>query len=377
AQPTTITPNLAEPEKSKTREILRRRQPPDFSLLIITTIYTVSVMAANARFDSHSASSSEPAFSGAYSNRKRGTVSSGFVVTRSGGSVPIATGNLSTLSQCLSLEPIPIGDLKIDRSVELKRVMGLIVGGTSEELCSGAAVSAHSKPSSPLSVAEDLKRGRASKLDEHLHKLDKYCDGVIAKKTQRNELMTNDQTGALNSKIGTQIYRNPTELVNQRVEDRPKSVLLNKRVRTSVAETRAECRSNGIRRQPVVMAKDRDLRKENDGESDISEEKVLRLPAGGEGWDKKMKRKRSVGAASTRSMDNNEELKRTSQNEAASEPMLQSNNSHAYSLGASNSTGTTHKMDNKLEGPSLPNGSRARLPPRNELEEPTRDLTDG
>jgi hypothetical protein len=75
-------------------------------------------------------------------------------------------------------------------------------------------------------------------LDESLHKLDKYCDGVISKKPQRSEIMNSDQAGALNSKTGTQIYRNPTELVNQRVEDRPKNVLLNKRVRTSVAETR-------------------------------------------------------------------------------------------------------------------------------------------
>lgn len=75
-------------------------------------------------------------------------------------------------------------------------------------------------------------------MDEHLHKLDKYCDGVNSKKPQRNELLPNDQAGALNSKIGTQIYRNPIEVVNQRVEDRPKNVLLNKRVRTSVAETR-------------------------------------------------------------------------------------------------------------------------------------------
>lgn len=83
-----------------------------------------------------------------------------------------------------------------------------------------------------------FNRGRASKLDERLHKLDKYCDGVNTKKTQRNESLTNDQAGSTNSKIGTQVYRNPAELVNQRVEDRPKNVLLNKRVRTSVAETR-------------------------------------------------------------------------------------------------------------------------------------------
>ncbi|KAI3809265.1 hypothetical protein L1987_25236 [Smallanthus sonchifolius] len=364
-------------------------------------------MAANARFESPSVSSSEPVLSGPYSNGKRGTAgpnldrsgsfregtesrmfSSGFVVTRSGGSASVASGNLPALTQCLSLEPIQIGDRKTDRSVELKRVMGIIVGSTTKENSSGVAVPAHSKPSSPLSVAEDLKRlrssvvdtcntarGRASKLDEHLHKLDKYCDGVMAKKTQRNESMTNDQAGALSSKTGIQIYRNPTELVNQRVEDRPKNVLLNKRVRTSVAETRVKLWSNDLRRQPVVMAKDRDLLKENGGESDILEEKIQRLHAGGEGWDKKMKRKHSVGMASTKSMDNNGEPKRTIQDKAVSEHVLQSNDTHPYRLGASNGTGTTHKMDNKSEGPSLPNGSRARLSPRNELEGPTRDPT--
>lgn len=72
-----------------------------------------------------------------------------------------------------------------------------------------------------------FNRGRVSKLDEHLNKLDKYCEGVLSKKTQRNEFMANDKSNALNLKV-----------VNQRVEDRPKSVLLNKRVRTSVAEIR-------------------------------------------------------------------------------------------------------------------------------------------
>ncbi|XP_076894510.1 uncharacterized protein LOC143546816 [Bidens hawaiensis] len=316
------------------------------------------------------ASSSEPP----YLNGKRGpsldrserTFSSGFVVTRSGASALVAaSGSLPTLSQCLSFEPIQIGDLGIDRSAELKRVMGIIAGSTSEENSS--------KNSSLLSVAEDLKRlrssvvdtcntarGRVSKLDDHLHKLDKYCDSVIVKKTQRNEFMANDKADALNLKI-----------VNQRVEDRPKSVLLNKRVRTSVAETRAECRSNGLRRQPVVMTKDRDLLKENDGELDNLEEKIPKFPAGGEGWDKKMKRKRSVGTVSTRSMDSNGEPKRTAQDKAASEPVLQSNDTHSYRLGASNGTGTTHKMDNKLKGPSLPDSSRACESPRNELEGPT------
>ncbi|KAI7730244.1 hypothetical protein M8C21_023081 [Ambrosia artemisiifolia] len=362
-------------------------------------------MAANARFES--ASSSEPGFSGSYSNGKRGSVgpgldrsgsfregsegrvfSSGFAVTRSGSSASGAAGGLPPLSQCLSLEPIPIGDRKSDRSVELKRVMGIIAGSGSEDSSSGAAGSGHSKPSSPLAVAEDLKRlrssvvdtcntarGRASKLDERLHKLDKYCDGVNTKKAQRNEMLASDQAGSLNSKIGTQIHRNPTELVTQRADDRPKNVLLNKRVRTSVAETRSEFRSNGLRKQSVVMAKDRDSFKDNVGESDILEEKVQRLPVGGEGWDKKMKRKRSVGTGCTRSMDNNGDPKRTIQNKSVSEPVLQTSDTHPYRLGASNGTGNTHKPDNRSEGSSLSNGSRARMSPRNELEGVSRDIT--
>lgn len=78
------------------------------------------------------------------------------------------------------------------------------------------------------------------------------------------------------------------------------------------------------------MAKDRDTVKDTAGESDISEDKIQRLPVGGEGWDKKMKRKRSVGTVSTRPVDNNGEPKRTVQNKVVNEPVLQSNDTHPY-----------------------------------------------
>lgn len=368
-------------------------------------------MAGNARFESPSASSSEPGFSGTYSNGKRTTHSlsggpnldrsgsfregaesrlfnSGIAVSRGGNSSMVASGHFPPLSQCLSLDPIPMGDRKIDRSVELRRVMALFIGSTTEDNnSSGTSGPSNLKSSPPVAASEDLKRfrssvadtcitarGRASKLDEHLLKLDKYCDSVISKKPQRNELVTNDQSGGLNAKIGTQIYRNPTELISQ---DRPKNVLLNKRVRTSVAETRAEYRNNGLRRQNVAMVKERELVKDNNGEPDMLEDKIQRLPAGGEGWDKKMKRKRSVGAVFTRPMDTNGEPKRNLQNKVASESSLQSNDAHPFRLGASNGTGNMHKLDNKLEGTS--NTSRARLSPRNETEGPgvPRDLVGG
>ncbi|RVW37001.1 hypothetical protein CK203_099625 [Vitis vinifera] len=50
-----------------------------------------------------------------------------------------------------------------------------------------------------------------------------------------------------------------------------------------------EGRSSGPPRQTMVMAKDRDMLKDGGVGSDLVEEKIRRLPAGGEGWDKKMK----------------------------------------------------------------------------------------
>lgn len=70
-------------------------------------------------------------------------------------------------------------------------------------------------------------------MDERLRKLDNYYEDLTSKKQKRNELTSIDRSSALNLKMGAQVYS-----MNQRVEDRPKNILLNKRVRTSVAESR-------------------------------------------------------------------------------------------------------------------------------------------
>lgn len=73
-------------------------------------------------------------------------------------------------------------------------------------------------------------------MDEHLHKLNKYFEAMTSKK--RNELLANERPVGSNLKMGNQMHRNSSDLVHQKLEDRPKNVILNKRVRTSVAETR-------------------------------------------------------------------------------------------------------------------------------------------
>lgn len=354
-------------------------------------------MAGNARFESTSGSP-ELGFVGNYPNGPRGSYP-GLSLDRSGsfreggesrvfgsgtGISRASGGNLPPLSQCLMLEPIIMGDQNYTRSGELRRVLNISVGSASEENSFGVA---HSRPS-PLVATEELKRykesildannkarGRGRKLDQHLLKLNKYFEAVNSKKQQRNEFSTNERSGGLNLKMGTQIHRNPPDLAAQRITDRAKNAVLNKRVRTSVAETQAEFRSNGLARQPLVMAKDRDMLKDISPGSDLVEEKIRRLPAGGEGWDKKMKRKRSVGTAFTRPVDSDGELKRPMHHKVSNESGLQSCDAHNFRSGSTNGNSGTNKSDSS----SSPATSFARTMPKHEQEKATitRDLTAG
>lgn len=73
------------------------------------------------------------------------------------------------------------------------------------------------------------------------------------------------------------------------------------------------------------MGKDRDIMLKDVGEGfDTIEEKIRRLPVGGEMWDRKMKRKRSVGTVSTRPIDGDVEPKRVMHHKYKNEPALQS-----------------------------------------------------
>lgn len=350
-------------------------------------------MAGNGRFNLTSASS-DSGFVGNYTNGPKGSYTgptmdrsgsfressdtrifgSGKGASRGTGAV---VGDLPSLSQCLMPEPIVMSDQKYPRSGELRRILGLTVGSTSENSF-GAA---HLKSSLHLSmdelkkfrdsVAETCNRAsaRAKKFDEYLHKLTKYSEGIPSKKQQRNEQLTNERLGGSR----TQIHRGPSDLVTQKTEERPKNSTLNKRVRTSVAETRAEYRNIALARQPMTV-KDRDMLKDSNADSDMAEEKIRRLPAGGEGWDKKMKRKRSVGAVISRPLENDGEPKRMLHHRLASEPGLSPSDSHGFRSGISSGAGSINKSD----GSSLA-GSNARTMLKNEQEKSalSRDPTAG
>lgn len=357
-------------------------------------------MAGSVRFEMSSASPEELAFAGSYPNGLRGNYPGASLdrsgsfregsesrMFSSGGCTPrgsaSSTGNLPPLPQCLMLDPITMADQKCPSLGELRRVLGVSFGGTAEDNAFGTA---HLKPHPPVAT-EELKwvktsvldasnkaRVRAKRLDESIDKLNRYCEALNLKKQQRNEFITNERSGGSNlPKMGAQMNRNSSDLMNQRLEDRTKTVVMNRRVRSSVTEIRAEGRSNMLTRQPVVMGKDRDMLR---GEgSDVVEEKIRRLPAGGEAWDKKMKRKRSVGTVFSRPMDGDAELKRNLHHKPADEPGPQASDAQGFRSGSFNGGNGINKLDSN----SLSANANARVVLKNELDKVSlsRDLMAG
>ncbi|KAM1702834.1 hypothetical protein ACFX1Q_028156 [Malus domestica] len=355
-------------------------------------------MAGGARFEMSSASPEDLAFAGGHPNRLRGNypgssfdrsgsfreggesqmLSSGASTPRGNGTL---AGNLPPLPQCLLLDPITMGDQKFTPLGELRRVLGIPFGGSVED---NPCEAANLKPHTPVAT-EDLKwfkdgvlvasnkaRVRAKRLDESIDKLNRYCEALNLKKQQRSEFITNERSGGSNLlKVGAS--RNSSDPMNQRLEVRNKSVVMNRRVRSSVTEIRAESKNNVLTRQPVVMGKDRDMLR-HEG-SDLIEEKIRRLPAGGEVWDKKMKKKRSVGTVFSRSMDGDAELKRTLHHKANEEPCPQACDAQSFRSGSF----TGGNDINKLDSNSLPSNANGRIMLKNELDKVSlsRDLTSG
>ncbi|KAK9170414.1 hypothetical protein Syun_002554 [Stephania yunnanensis] len=304
-------------------------------------------MAGSTRFELSASSPEGSAFNSSYTNVPRGNYS-GANLERSGsfregvesrnansgqglGKVSASSLMEMPLPQFLALEPITMGDQKFTRTGEARRVLGFTLGSGSEDHSFGVA---HLK-ASPLIASEELKRLKASVLDtsnkardrakklvESISKLDKYRHTVLSRKR------SNERSGGANMlKMGIQLHQNPPDLVPQRLEDRTKHLVLNKRARSSIVDS--EGRNSVISRQPAIMDKDM-VRAGSGGGSVQVEEKIRGLPAAGEGWDKKMKRKRSVGTMVARAMDGDRELKRAMHPKLGSDPRPRSSEAQGF-----------------------------------------------
>ncbi|WOL02283.1 hypothetical protein Cni_G11002 [Canna indica] len=347
-------------------------------------------MAGSTRTDSASSTLDGTNFPSAYHNGQRGAYtgpglerSGSFrenlenrnVLAGPGTSRNIASSSeIPPLSQYLSFEPFSMNEQKYSRSGELRRVLGVTV----EEHSFG---SAQSKPFPPI-ASEDLKRFKASifesstkardrtkSLQESIVKLDKYRN-LLPRKRQRID-QSNDKSGTSNPlKMGSQTHHSPAELASSRLEDRAKNVIPNRRIRSSMAEVRAEGRSTVPPRQGTAMDKDKNVTFDKDksmlrgcsGGSVPPEDKMCGLPAGGDGWEKKLKRKRSVGL--NRVVESDREIKQSIQQRSNNEPRVRSSDGIGFRPGLPSGASLSGKMD----GCSQPSGTNSRGTPKNDLD---------
>lgn len=78
------------------------------------------------------------------------------------------------------------------------------------------------------------------------------------------------------------------------------------------------------------MEKDRNMIIDVVEGSEIVEEKIRRLPVGTETWDRKMKRKRSMSAVSTRPIDGDTKPKQVVEHKFKNESALRSSDVHDF-----------------------------------------------
>ncbi|KHN38635.1 hypothetical protein glysoja_008184 [Glycine soja] len=244
-------------------------------------------------------------------------LSSGNNLNSSSSNSGITSLDMPPLPQCLPLDSITVGNRKY--TGELRRVLGVSAGNASEDHSFGGP---HPKPMGPgasgelkhfkesVQDASRKARDRSKMFGESLSKLEKY-EALNIKKRQRTDL-SSDRGGGVNlTKMGNQIHKTPNDNLTQRSEARASNSMLNKRIRTSVADVREESRSAAIGRPRVVTEKDGNLVQTLGGSSVRNEEKTRRLLAGGEGLDQKIKKKRSVGTVGNRVITGERDVKRT------------------------------------------------------------------
>ncbi|KAL1188620.1 hypothetical protein V5N11_016163 [Cardamine amara subsp. amara] len=292
----------------------------------------------------------------------------------SGNSLSRGTIGLSSdtpnLSQVLTLEPIRLGNQNYTRSGELRRVLGVPSRASSEDNSFGMS---HPKPSPPLAT-EELKHFKesvldtsreagdlAKKLSESIFKLDKYTETLSSKKRRRNDIPPGERMDAANfDKLRNQVPRTQQDSMVQRSEERKKMLGLNKRPRTSVGDVRGDGRVSNLARQQVIE-KGSDSPPSVSGETVRIEEKIRRLPVGGEGWETRMKRKRSVATLGNRVMNPDQ---RVMQPKPTADSKLRSGDTQNFRLKSSTGVSGINRFDASFEPDSPGMGALS----RNDLE---------
>lgn len=368
-------------------------------------------MAASSKFDlpsdspdgstymngprsSHGAASLERV--GSFREGSENRVSSSLPSMSRSGST-ISQGDTNNLVQSLlsDLKPVVL-EPRLPRAGELKRGISSILGVSPED---SVHASVNTKPL-PSSSVEELKRvkgnlnesffkarERVKAFSDAVCKIDNY-QHTQSKKRSRAAISSNDRSNALFSsasmvKVAPQSHMSPN-IGSQKIEEKVKPTVPNRRARTSMVEGRMDVRANAISRPSGLPDTGREMFKFVNSGPATSEEKGRALTSEADESEKpRLKKKRSViksdgsgSAVMARALDSDRETKRVMQPKVGTDVRPRLNNTHGFRSGPASGSIRIGKPDltsqqNNLgmrpsprsdqDNSSLPNDRRDRL----------------
>ncbi|KAL8208457.1 hypothetical protein R6Q57_007869 [Mikania cordata] len=334
-------------------------------------------MASSGKFDLSSVSPDRPLYNSArgsytaasldrsssfHDNMENPIISSLPSMSRS--TFTVTQVDVTNFFQCLRFDPKSMAaEHKFNRHGDFKR-LAIAVLGSPDESPSGLL-----KGKLPHFAPEDLKRlksglrestikarERVKAFSETLSVMNKCFPSIPSRKRSRPDVLPGDRPSGLLlsrapmgvgvSKMGTQSHSltNAFDFDQQKVEERGKNVIPNKRTRTSMADQRVEVRPNTPARSSGIIDRDKEtLRPPN---SNASQGEDRSLPIVADGWEKaKMKKKRtgikvdtapSPSSMSTKAIDGYRESKQGTHPRHLPDAMSRLNDSHGLRPGASN-----------------------------------------
>uniref|UniRef100_A0A0D3G2C6 Uncharacterized protein n=1 Tax=Oryza barthii TaxID=65489 RepID=A0A0D3G2C6_9ORYZ len=246
-------------------------------------------------------------------------------------------------AQYLSLEPLGWVEPKHSRHGELRRALQHQADDKPQELRRIRA-----------SVADSSSKAREKvrSMQEAVQKVDR-CRNVLNRKRQRSEPAAAAAAGA-EKPSGSGALRIGAQNSNS-------SAVMSKRVRSSLADGRLEGRGNISTRQSPLVNNEKSSLVEKEKScgrtSGLSEDKLQGLSTGGEGWEKKLKRKRSIGTVLNRGNDADRDVKSGGQHRPANEanPRPSDGLSHRHGASAMEYAGS------RMDGSSQQNSNSSRI----------------
>ncbi|KAJ0983896.1 hypothetical protein J5N97_002252 [Dioscorea zingiberensis] len=309
----------------------------------------------------------------------------------------ISQGGTNNLVQSLlsDLKPVVL-EPRLPRAGGLKRGISSILGVSPEDSVL-ASVSTKPLPSSSVEELKRMKgnlnegfvkaRERAKAFNDAVCRIDKYHH-TRSKKRSRAAISSNGRSNALFPgasmvKVGPQSHISTTT-GPQKIEEKVKAAVPNRRVRTSIVDARMDTRANGIARPSGIPDTDKEMFKLVNGGLAPSEDKSQALTSEVDGSEKpRLKKRRSLiksdvsgSAVMTRSLDSDRETKRVIQPKLGTDVRPRLSNTHGFRSGPvsgsirvgkaditsqQNNLGVRPSPKSDQDNSSLPNDRRDRL----------------